>query len=397
MALPSVAADVPRPGERPASAARVAAIDLLRGLAIVLMALDHVRDYFSAARFDPADLAQTTPLLFFVRWVTHFCAPVFVLLAGTSAWLHGRKLTRPALARFLVLRGAWLVLLEATVIGLGWTFNLRFEVGIPLQVIWALGASMIILAGLVLLPRWAIATFAVATIFGHNLLDGVQPASPGWAKELFELLHVPGLVEGTPFFVAYPLLPWPGVMAAGYLLAPLLAGAWGEERSRVLALGAALTAAFVVLRAANVYGDPAPWAEFPQGWQTVLSFLNATKYPPSLAFLLMTLGPALLVLVALRRLPSAAASVLVEFGSVPLFFYVVHLYLVHALSVAAGAWQGFPPAQTMRIFLAYPQGFGFSLPVVLLVWLLVLALLRPACMAYGRVKRRGRAWWWSYL
>jgi uncharacterized membrane protein len=384
---PSIAAD-PSPH-------RVAAIDLLRGLVIVLMALDHVRDYFSAARFDPTDLARTTPVLFLVRWVTHPCAPVFVLLAGTAAWLHGRRLTRRALARFLVARGAWLVLLETTVIAFAWTFNLRFEFGIVLQVVWALGASMMVLGGLVLLPRWAIAAFALITIAGHNLLDGLQLA-PGAGKELFEALHVPGRVEGTPFYVAYPLGPWSGVMAAGYVLAPLLSQAWTRRRD-VLALGAALTAAFVVVRALNVYGDPAPWTAHPERWKTVLSFLATTKYPPSLAYLLMTLGPAMLLLVGLRGLPARASRVLAAFGGVPLFFYVVHLYVIHALSVAAGSLQGFPAASTMRIFFAYPSGFGFSLPVVLGVWLLVVALLYPACVRYGELKRRGRAWWWSYL
>lgn len=375
---------------------RVASVDLLRGAVMILMVLDHVRDYFSAVRFDPTDLAATTAPLFLTRWVTHFCAPIFILLAGTSAWMAGRRRSRPELARFLVTRGLWLVLLEFTVVNFGWYFNLGYEIGFVGQVIWAIGASMMVLAGLIYLPRPAIAGVAAVMIVGHNLLDGVT-AAPGWTTVLWSVLHVEQAHPGLHLFVAYPLIPWIGVMAAGYLLGPLLERPVDQRIRVLLTAGAVLAAGFVVLRALDGYGDPAPWSRQLDATRTLLSFLKVTKYPPSLAYLLVTLGPGLLLWAALERFRGPVADRLATVGRVPLFFYVVHLYLVHLLALGAGWATGYGPAGMARLFLNLPNGYGFGLPVVYLVWAGVIVALYPACRWFDTRKRAGRGWWWSYL
>jgi uncharacterized membrane protein len=358
---------------------------------MVVMALDHVRDHFSNAHVDPTDLARTTTALFLTRWVTHFCAPVFVLLAGASAYLAGtRRRTAGELSRFLVTRGLWLIALEFTVVRVGWSFDLHF--GWPvLQVIWAIGASMVVLSGLVFLPTPAVAAFAIAVIAGHDLLDGITPERFGSASWLWVLLHVPR------FPVVYPLVPWVGVMAAGYGLGPVLLRE-AADRRRILAwLGIGLSAAFVVLRFANGYGDPAPWSTQGSRVFTVLSFLDTTKYPPSLLFLLMTLGPALAALATLDRLSRPVARVLLAYGRVPLFYYVLHLYLIHALAVGA-AWLG---QRDVREFLtvpfAFPADWGFGLPIVYATWIAVVALLYAPCRWFAGVKQRRRDAWLSYL
>jgi uncharacterized membrane protein len=373
-------------------ATRLVAVDVVRGAVMVVMALDHVRDFFSDARFDPTDLARATPALFLTRWVTHFCAPLFVLLAGTSAWLHGaRGLAPRELARFLLLRGLWLVALEVTVVRLGWTFNFDYSLIIG-QVIWAIGWSMVALAGLVFLPVPAVAAVGLALVAGHNLLDGVGSGSGIWM-----VLHVPGRVAITPgmtLFVAYPLLPWIGVMAAGYALGPWLARPRAERRRGLLALGLASTLAFVVLRATSLYGDPRPWTG-----GGVLAFLNTTKYPPSLQFLLMTIGPGLLLLGLADREAGPAAGLLATFGRVPLFYYVLHLYLIHALAVAATLAVGGPvDALFSTLFMiGGPPGYGWSLGVVYAVWLGVVLALLPPCRWFADVKRRRSDPWLSYL
>lgn len=363
---------------------------------MVVMALDHVRAYFTGARFDPTDLAATTVPLFLTRWITHFCAPAFVFLAGVSAWMAARRRTPRQLSTFLLTRGAWLVLLELTVVGFGWYFNLRFEFGFIAQVIWAIGFSMIALAGLVHLPRTAIAVVAGAMIAGHNLLDGVAPAAFGGLASLWTVLHVPGDVAAVRLHVMYPLIPWIGVLAAGYALGPVFDAPAAERRALLLRLGAAVTAGFVVLRALNLYGDPAPWSAQADAATTILSFLNTTKYPPSLLYLMMTLGPTLVLLGLLERVRDRAGWV-ATIGRVPLFYYVAHLYLIHAAVVLTGMAQGYAAADLAVVFPMRPDGFGFSLPVVYLLTALVVMMLYPVCRWYDGVKRRGTGWWWSYL
>jgi uncharacterized membrane protein len=382
------------------AARRLVAIDLLRGLVMILMALDHTRDFFGASGMDPRDVHE--PALFLTRWVTHFCAPVFIFLAGISAWLYGaRGRSTGELSRFLLTRGFWLIVLEFTVVRLGWTFSLAPSFLVA-QVIWAIGVSMVALAALVHLPRWAVAALALITIAGHNALDGIEAANFGAAAWVWNLLHEPALLElgyGVSLFALYPLIPWIGVMAAGYCLGPVLAlDDPAARRRRLLGLGIAATAGFVLLRASNLYGDPAPWV-LEQSWSTtVLSFLNCEKYPPSLLYLMMTLGPALILLVAFERAAGPVARWITVFGSVPLFYYVLHLFLIHGLALAfaqfttgQSAWLlGTSPPDK-------PSGYGLSLAEVYLVTLLIVLMLHAPCRWFARVKRSGSGWWWSYL
>jgi len=320
-------------------APRLTSIDALRGLVMVVMALDHTRDLFSNAAFDPTDLTQTTPLLFFTRWITHFCAPVFVLLAGTSAFLSlsGGK-SRGELARFLVTRGLWLMLLEVAVVTpLGWSFN--FDYGFTrLQVIWVIGASMAVLAGLVpIVPRRAIGVLGLVIVLGHNVFDGPHAAWLGGFAGTWTLLH--NLTPLQPFphktvLSIYPIVPWFGVMALGYGCVGELMLVDPRKRDRLLLIiGLAMIALFALLRASNLYGDPKPWAVQKDAVRTLLSFVSCTKYPPSLLYLLMTLGPAAIVLAFADRLPRLITEILTTYGRVPLFYYLLHLPILHGLAV----------------------------------------------------------------
>ncbi|HET9444975.1 MAG TPA: heparan-alpha-glucosaminide N-acetyltransferase domain-containing protein [Steroidobacteraceae bacterium] len=359
---------------------RVASIDILRGMVMVLMALDHVRDFFSEVRFDPLDLAQTNAPLFLTRWITHFCAPTFVLLAGVSAYLTGRRCTRAQLSWFLFTRGLWLAVLEVTLLSFVWTFNVRYEQGLFLQVIWAIGVSMIVLAALVHLPLRYIAVFSIVIICGHNLLDGVEPQSLGAWAPLWSLLHVSGPIPHA--FVAYPLIPWIAVMSLGYCLGALFEVEPQQRKQWFVYLGAASLTAFVVLRMTNLYGDPIDWALQSTTMLTLLSFLNVYKYPPSLLYLLLTLGSGLLMLAAFESARGKLSGVLRTFGRVPLFFYVLHIALAHLAAVLIALTTG---------------RSGFALPVVYLAWVLAIAMLYPACRWFAAVKRRRDDWWLSYL
>jgi uncharacterized membrane protein len=376
---------------------RVDHVDLLRGLVMVIMVLDHVRAYFSGAHFDPTDLTRTTPALFATRWITHYCAPIFVFLAGASVWIAGTRRTRGELARFLLSRGIWLVFLELTVISFAWYLSTAWTLGAFAQVIWAIGWSMVVLAGLIYLPRGAVAAIALAMVLGHNMLDGVTPERFGALAPLWRVLHVSGPLGIAPILGLYPLVPWIGVMALGFLAGPVVFSSSPKDARRLLWAGAVLVAGFVVLRWVNVYGDPHPRVLHGETDLVVMSFLNLTKYPPSLLYLLMTLGPALLALAWLRRARGSVAEVLITFGRVPFLFYVAHLFLVHALAVGAGVLQGFPASAMRTVFKQLPADYGFGLPVVYLVWLGVVAALYPVCRRYAALKARSRAWWLSYL
>lgn len=389
---------------------RLDSVDLLRGLVMVVMALDHVRFFLHQdvpAGVDPLDLSRTTPALFFTRWVTHFCAPVFVFLAGTGAFLYAaRGKTKNELARFLLTRGLWLILLEFTAVRFGWTFNLDFGLSFAV-VLWALGCSMIALAALAYLPARVVALVGVVMIAAHNLFDGVRPESFGALGWLWKVLHTNGAISPAPgytFVVNYPLVPWVGVMAAGYGLGALLLRERGERRRLLFRLGAALTAAFVVLRAANVYGDPRPWAAQGDWVLTVLSFLNCEKYPPSLLFLLMTLGPSLVALAWFDRDPGPRARPFVVFGRVPLFYYLLHFPLIHLVALALsyarygqGPWLFTGPPWGPGLMRAFPEGYGYGLGVVYAVWVAVVLLLYPLCRWFAGVKRRRRDAWLSYF
>jgi uncharacterized membrane protein len=384
-------------------AARLDAVDLLRGLVMVIMALDHARDFFhsGAPVFEPTDLSRTTPALFFTRWITHFCAPVFVFLAGTGAFLSlSRGRTKKDLSWFLLTRGLWLVVLEWTLVRFGVTFDLNYRSGSFVQVIWALGWSMIVLAALVRLPLRAVAAFGVLMIAGHNLLDRFHAADFGAWRWLWMILHEQGPLRsssGFTLFVIYPLVPWIGVMAAGYAFGALARLEDERRRKVLLRLGSALTLAFVVLRATNLYGDPRPWAAQPRGsLYTLFSFLNCEKYPPSLLFLLMTLGPAIALLPLLERARGALSRFFTVYGRVPLFYYLLHFYLLHGMAVVFALARYGSAASTVFAG-GLPPGYGYRLPVVYLVWIAAVLLLYFPCRYWARLKQRKRSAWLSYL
>ena len=385
---------------------RVDSVDLLRGVIMILMALDHVRDYFGAAGVDPTNPATTTVALFFTRWITHFCAPVFFLLTGVSAFLVSQRRSTADLSRYLLTRGLWLIVLEVTVMRcLAWQFNFDYRVTM-LTVLWALGASMVLLAGLVWLPVGAVAILAVGVILGHNVLDFVPAAALGSLAPAISVLHAPSVLfsDGTHVvFSAYPLVPWVAVVAAGYALGGIFLWPPARRGRFLLRLGAMLTISFVLLRIANAYGDPRPWTAFDSVVQSGLAFLNATKYPPSLLFLLMTVGPAMLFLAAVdRKTPRSLRPALV-FGRVPLFYFVLHVVLMHALAVVVcylrygdAHWMFESP--TLGQFpVTQPPGWPIGLPGVYLVWLSVVVMLYPLCRWFAALKARRRAWWLSYL
>jgi uncharacterized membrane protein len=391
----AVSASVPQVSTAAHAITRIASIDILRGLAMVLMALDHVRDFFTAAHFDPLDLTQTSAPLFLTRWITHFCAPTFVLLAGVSAYLAGRRCSRAELSRFLVTRGLWLVVLEVTLMSLVWTFNVRYEHGLFLQVIWVLGVSMVVLAALVYLPVGEIAAYSLLIIFGHNLLDGVDPQTFGSWAPLWSLLHVSEPIPHA--FVAYPLVPWIAVMSLGYCIGSLFDLEREPRKQWLTCLGVASLTLFVLLRTTNVYGDPADWSLQSTTASTLLSFVDVQKYPPSLQYLLLTLGAAFLLLAALESTRGKFSEVLRTFGRVPLFFYVLHIALAHVAAGIIALAMGYGTALLSDDFTQVPQHWGFGLPVVYLAWFLVVATLYPACRWFAAVKRRRDDWWLSYL
>jgi uncharacterized membrane protein len=390
-----------------AAGVRLREIDMLRGLVIALMALDHVRDYFLTGSFlfSAVDPDRSYAALYATRWITHLCATTFVFLAGVSAYLQAAKGKPMAeLSRFLLVRGLWLIAIEVTVVGLAW--SLALPPPLFLQVIWAIGASMVALAGLVWLPRGAVFGIGIAIVAGHNLLDSLKPEDFGALALVWKFLHVGGRlsVGDAPIgFVSYPVLPWIGVMALGYGSGSLFLQP-AEKRDRTLfVLGGAMIALFLVLRGFNLYGDPAPRMPREESVRSVMAFLNVRKYPPSLHYVLVTLGIASLLIPLLARLRGPAARVLITFGAVPFFFYVVHIYVVHALAIAANAALGRDVSGMFNFFVTVgraPEQYlhlGFPLAGVYVAWIVVLVLLYPLCRWWGEVKRTRKDWWLSYL
>ena len=371
------------------------------------MALDHVRDYFHAAAFeyDPLDLEKTTPLLFFTRWITHFCAPVFVFLAGTSAFLSGQRKTKKELTVFLSTRGLWLIIMEFTIINFAWLFNITLPT-IPLTVIWALGISMIALSILIHLPKKLILIVGILLVAGHNLLDGISVPGKGASSILWSLLHAPGIyvIGGKNLFVGYPMIPWIGVMALGYCFGQLYTPAYNPaERKRLLIiLGFSAIILFVILRLSNVYGDAAHWSRQSSPLYSFLSFLRTTKYPPSFLYLLMTIGPALLFLAFTEGIRNRITNVISVYGRVPFFYYLVHIYLIHLLAMFAAEFSKFDWSDMIISFWVNfdPQlrGYGFPLWVTYALWVLLVVTLYPLCRWYDRYKTKNRhKKWLSYL
>ncbi len=389
---------------------RVQTVDALRGAIIIIMTLDHVRDFISSAamEFSPTNLARTTTAIFFTRWITHFCAPVFAFTAGIGIFLWlGRNRTKAQLSRFLLTRGLWLIFLELTVIRFIMFFDIRFNnTLIILSVIWMLGLCMMVLAGLIHLPTRVLAVLSVAVIVTHNLLDPVAAARFGSAAWIWNILHQQGVFRfhSTSVLVAYPLVPWMAVMAAGYCFGPVLR--WDPTRRRrfLVRLGLALSAAFVLIRALNIYGDPFRWSVQSSKIFTLFSFLNCTKYPPSFLFLLMTLGPALIAMAWLERRQLSANNPVIVFGRVPFFFFVIHLAVIHALAILLGflrygraSFLLLPAPSMGSMRKIFPPDYGYNLWVVYAVWIAVIVMLYPLCRWFAQLKQRRKDWWLSYL
>ena len=380
---------------------RIESVDVVRGIIMIIMALDHTRDFFGIPGQSPTNLATASAALFLTRWITYFCAPVFFLLTGTGAYLSLRRKSKSELSRFLFTRGLWLIFLELVVVRcLAYQFNADYRVTL-LLVLWALGWSMIALAAMVRLPTLVITAIALIMIAGHNLLDGVNLTSPIWT-----ILHTPGFVLNTPahvVFAAYPLIPWIGVTAAGFSLGQIYNWDTDRRRTFLLRLGVALTLAFLALRGLNIYGDAARWMPQHSAMFTVLSFFNTTKYPPSLLFLLMTLGPAMLLL---RAFDSGTPRILrpaLIIGKVPMFYYMLHFLLIHLLAVGVcyarygtAHWMFESPDLGHYPF-SPPPGWGYSLPVVYLVWVFVVVAMYPLCSWFAALRQRRNDPWLSYL
>lgn len=404
-------------------AERLISVDLLRGIVMVLMALDHVRDFFTYVRPQPEDVVHTTLALFMTRWVTHFCAPVFFFLAGTGAFLSSTRKSPKELSAFLWKRGLLLVVMEETIVNFGWTFFPIFP-GFSALVIWALGWSMIFLGLLVRwLPLRAIAAIGVAIVVGHNLLDRIAPQRFGSFGILWNILHVPGFYQFTTFhgipilgIILYPLVPWIGVMAAGYAFGAVLRKPAGERRRWILSIGAVCVLLFVVLRAGHLYGNPplelsalAPsngdFAMQATASQSLIAFLNLQKYPPSLQYLLMTLGPALILLglfdgITLASLRGWLGRAILIYGRVPMFYYLLHIFLIHIMAVIA-ALAFHQPARwllTGGFFVnGTPPGYGHGLPFIYLMWIVAVAILYFPCKWFADLKARRKDRWLSYI
>jgi uncharacterized membrane protein len=378
---------------------RIAAVDIVRGGAMVVMALDHVRDWVTNVRFSPEDLRQASFALFSTRWVTHFCAPTFFLLSGVGiGMLSARGRSPGSLSRFLLMRGLWLLVLELLVTPIGWQFGFQLIPAFAL-VLWALGWSMVLMAAIIHVPVGLIACSALLMIAGHNTLDAITPEAFGAFAGLWRVLHVPGFAVPGVLFIGYPLVPWVAVMGLGYALARVYT--WHAQRRRrfLITCGLVVSALFVGLRALNGYGNPGTWSTQLTELMTVASFLNVRKYPPSLDFLLMTLGPVLILLALAERARGRWAGWLGVYGRVPLFFYVAHIFVAHAAAVVLAFIQGSEPRriQVVNNPASIPEWYGLSLPGVYLIWAVVVVALYYPCRRFAALKNTRHDWWVHYV
>ena len=390
---------------------RIESIDILRGIVMVIMALDHVRDYFhiGANTDNPLNLATTTPLLFFTRWITHFCAPIFVFLSGTSIYLQSLRKTKKALSAFLIKRGLWLVFAEVIIVSFAWSFNPHYDF-IFLQVIWAIGSSMVILGLLIQLPFNFIFLLGIIIVFGHNLLD-IPEAAPGFkAGFWWDLLHHGSFVvypymQHHAAFLVYAFLPWTGLMMLGYCTGIFFTEKFSaiQRRKNLLLIGSGLILFFIVVRFINVYGDPVPWRTQKNSLYTLLSFVNVNKYPPSLLYMSVTIGLAFLFLSFIEKIQNGFTKIMVIYGRVPFFYYILHIYLVHLLAVIAFFIRGHSAAEITNTGTRFPfyfvvPGEGYSLAVVYIIWLAVVIALFPLCKWYNHYKTLHKEkWWLSYV
>lgn len=373
-----------------ATAGRIRSIDALRGLVMLIMMVDHVREFFyiHAQVSDPMDVATTPPTLFFTRLLAHLCAPIFVALTGLSAFLYGQRAGPPEASLFLLKRGLFLILLELTLVNFAWTFSVQPQT-IFLQVIWVIGLSMLALALLIHLPRWVLIGVGLLLTLGHNLLDPISFAPGQAGHDLWAVLHDRGFIDlpgGVRARTSYPLLPWIGVIALGYAIGPWFTGEVGARRRRLLITGGTMIVLFLLLRSINLYGETRPWSMEDGPLRTLMSFLNLTKYPPSADFLLATLGIGAGMLALLEKVPRWLAEGVAVFGGAPLFYYLLHLYALHLLNLAAAQFAG--------------TQAPYSLPDVASLWVLTAMMAVPlwfACRWFGAIKRRSGLWWMRYL
>ena len=384
---------------------RIQSIDLLKGLVMVIMALDHVRDYFhySAFFFDATDPEQTTWPIFITRFITHFCAPAFSFLAGTSVFMIGKRKLPAELSSFLFKRGLWLVFVEIIIINFGWKFDINFT-HIGLQTIWSLGISMIVLAGLIYLPKKIILAISIVIIFGHNLLDNIHFEG----SYLWSILHEYKqfeFIEGHKVLFAYSLLPWIAVMSLGYCFGSLYDSSFEvKKRKRILNnLGIGSLVLFLILIAINKYGNPVQWTNYGITSKTLMSIFDINKYPPSLLYLLITLGGTFLFLANAEKLKGKVVDFFCVFGRVPFFYYILHIYLIHLIAVFAAeftgfGWQVMVSMPTFATRVEALKGYGFNLITVYVVWIIVILLLYPLCKKFDNYKQSHKEkWWLSYL
>lgn len=388
---------------------RVQSIDILRGIVMIIMALDHVRDFFHIGAFqsDPIDPATSHPTLYFTRWITHLCAPTFVFLAGTSSYLVGLRKTKAALSSFLIKRGLWLILVEVLVVTLALTFNPLYNM-LVLQVIWAIGISMVILGLVVRLPYAAIFTIGLIIVLGHNLLDYPEAAAPN--RQLgfwWDLVHG-SRFAAYPYaanhivLIVYPFLPWTGLMLMGYSAGKLFTDQFSslQRRKILFYIGAGLILLFLVLRFINAYGDPVPWTTQANTTRTIMSFFNVNKYPPSLMYTSITIGISLIGLALLENVQNPAVEFAKIFGRVPFFYYVLHFFLIHTITVILFYLSGYGAKDIVSPqvpFLFRPVQFGYPLWVVYLIWVGIILLLYPLCKKYNAYKSTHHQWWLSYV
>jgi uncharacterized membrane protein len=388
---------------------RIESIDLLRGSVMIIMALDHVRDYIGYGSFlsDPTNLETTTPMLFLTRLITHFCAPIFIFLAGTSAFLYGsRQRSTKLVSWFLFTRGMWLLFVELIIVNFAWTFDITLSVHM-LQVIWAIGMSMVCLAAIIFLPKSAIFSIGIILVAGHNLLDSIILEGNSALNILWYVLHQPNIViinSSSAIYFAYPLIPLIGLMALGYVFGTLYHQEYDPAKRKkwLFGMGIGCVTLFMILRTFNIYGEPSQWGTQKSGIFTIISFLNTTKYPMSLLFLLMTIGPAFIFLYAMENVKNKITSAVIIFGRVPFFFYVIHIYLAHLFGIlgliyAGRNWSDY--IMTTDFFRNDTlSNFGYNLYVVYLIWILVIIIMFPLCKWYNKYKTNNRnKWWLSYL
>ena len=391
----------PLPSQSASPKFRIHSVDILRGVVMVIMALDHTRDFLHF-NIDPTNLQTTTPILFFTRWITHFCAPVFVFLSGTSAFLSGRRKTKKQLSSFLLKRGIWLIVIELTVFNLFLTFDITFGF-LAIEVLSVIGFSMIILAGVIYLPLRAIFFIGLIIVCAHNLLDAFDYLKPTETPLWWGFLHQQSLFpydHNRLFAILYPLLPWPGVMMLGYCLGSLYKKEFDAKRRQkiLLSTGILITLFFITLRFTNVYGDPSEWHRQNTFVFTILSFLNTTKYPASLLFLSMTLGPAIILLSLFDRSKGKWSNIVSVYGRVPFFYFLVHFFIIHIICMILFFANGHTLSEANTGFLHFKSpNDGLPLGIVYLIWIAVVVVMYPLCKRYDQLKSSHKKWWLSYL